>query len=99
MTEENEEKSKVAKTEENEEKSKVAKTEEKESFLKRLEDKTEELRQVEARIQSLVERNEELAARNLLGGKSDNAAQVEKPKQSEGLDYLKEIKNRMSTHG
>lgn len=57
------------------ENTKLTKTEEKQSFLKQLEDKTQELKATEERIKALVERNEELAARNLLGGKSDAGSQ------------------------
>jgi len=77
---------------ENEETPKLSKTEEKESFLKRLEDKTTELKAVEENIRKLVERNEELAARNLLGGKSDAGIQpVEQKKEETGAEYIKKI--------
>ena len=74
---------------------KVSKTEEKESFLKRLEDKTKELAATEERIKNLVERNEELAARNLLGGRTDAGIQPDVKKEETPVEYA----NRISRGG
>ena len=71
---------------------KLSKTEEKESFLKRLEERTNELKKVEERIQSLVDRNEELAARNLLGGRSDAGIQAEPVKEISNAEYAQAVK-------
>lgn len=70
---------------------KLSKTEEKESFLKRLDDKTKALKATEERIAALLERNEELAARGLLGGKSDGAVVDDKPKEETPAEYRKRI--------
>ena len=70
---------------------KLTKTEEKESFLKRLEEKTTELKATEERIKALVERNEELAARKLLGGQTDNAVEPQKPKEETPKEYAARI--------
>lgn len=48
------------------------------------------------RAEAILKRNEELAARNLLSGKSDSVLEPEKPKPSEGMEYLQEIKKRFS---
>ena len=71
---------------------KISKAEEKESFLKRLEEKTTELKATEERIKALVDRNEELVARKLLGGQTDNVADVEKPKEETPLEYVARIR-------
>ena len=76
---------------ENEEKPKISKTEEKESFLKALEKRTEELKQVEENIKKLVERNEELAARNLIGGKSDAGIQQVEKKELTPKEYANAV--------
>lgn len=72
---------------------KLTKTEEKESFLTRLEEKTKEFKRVEDEIRTLVERNEELAARNLLGGKTDAGVKLE-PKVETNKEYLDRILGR-----
>jgi len=74
-----------------EETPKVSKTEEKESFLKRLEEKTSELKKIEENIRVLTERNEELAARKLLGGKSDAGEQPTLPVEETPKEYLKRM--------
>lgn len=70
---------------------KLSKTEEKESFLKRLEEKTTELKAVEERIKTLVERNEELVARKLLGGQTDAGIQPVEPKEETAVEYKNRI--------
>lgn len=77
--------------EKTEETPKLSKTEEKESFLKRLEAKTNELRETEQRIQALVERNEELASRNLLGGQTDSVTEPDTVKEESPQDYAKKV--------
>ena len=78
-------------TEGNDEIPKISKTEEKESFLKRLDQKTEELKATEERISALVERNEEIAARNILGGKSDAGIQPVEVKEETPVEYRKRV--------
>lgn len=70
---------------------KLTKTEEKESFLKQLEAKTQELKRVEERISALVERNEELAARNLLGGRTDAGVQPTPVVEETAQEYAKRV--------
>ena len=82
---------------ENDETPKVTKTEEKESFLKALEKRTEELKKTEERIAALVERNEELAARNLLGGKSDAGMQPVEKKEETPSEYVKRLDKGLLT--
>ena len=76
---------------EEDEKPKISKTEEKESFLKRLEERTSELKKTEENIRLLVERNEELAARSLLGGKTDAGIQPEPVKEETPQEYAHRI--------
>lgn len=52
---------------------KLSKTEEKQSFIKDLRDEIENLKREKEEFRSLVERNEEIAARGLLGGKTSSA--------------------------
>ena len=47
------------------------------------------------RAEAILKRNEELVARNLLGGKSDAGIQPVVPKQEEGLEYLKKFKDQI----
>ena len=70
---------------------KVSKTEEKQSFLKDLDDRISKLKEVEESIKTLTERNEELAARNLLGGKSDAGIQPVTPKEETPSEYKNRI--------
>ena len=77
--------------EENEERPKVSKTEEKESFIKQLDERIAKLSEVEERIKAVTERNEELAARHLLGGKSGAGIQPEPVKEADGTEYIKKI--------
>ena len=70
---------------------KVTKTEEKESFLKQLDEKISEQKRVETEIRALVERNEEFAARNLLGGKSDAGIQPVEKKEETPIEYARRV--------
>ena len=66
---------------------KLTKKEQEQSFLEKLEAKTKELSATEQRIQALVERNEEIAARNLLGGKSDSVSEPPEPVGETDKEY------------
>lgn len=77
---------------ENEEETpKLTKTEEKESFLKRLEEKNNENKKLVEEMRQLVERNEELAARKLLGGISDAGIQPIPALEETPKDYVKKV--------
>ncbi len=76
---------------EDDETPKLTKTEEKESFLKALEKRTEDLKATEERIAALVERNEELAARNLLGGRTDAGIQPAVKKEETDREYAQRM--------
>lgn len=76
---------------EEDERPKVSKTEEKESFLKGLDLRIAEIKKQNEEFEALVERNEELAARSLLGGKSDSGPLVEKPKEESDKEYAYRI--------
>lgn len=76
---------------EEDEKPKLTKTEEKESFLKSLDEKISEHKKVLEEMQKLTERNEELATRNLLGGKTDAGIQPVKPAVETPAEYAKRV--------
>lgn len=66
---------------------KISKSEEKESFLKRLESQTDENRKILSQIQEERERIEEIASRNLLGGKSDSVSEQSAPVEETAKEY------------
>jgi len=70
---------------------KVTKTEEKESFLKQLEAKNNESKKLVEEMRALVERNEELAARNLLGGKTDAGVQPAVAVEETPIEYARRV--------
>ena len=70
---------------------KLTKTEEKESFLKRLEERNKEAEKVRDEIKALVERQEELASRKILGGISDAGTQPEPVKEMTAAEYAKAV--------
>ena len=62
-------------------------------FLKEARELTERQEKAVEEMRSLVERNEELAARNLLGGRSDVGVKPVKQDAETGLDYIKKFKD------
>lgn len=77
--------------EEKDEKPKVSKTEEKESFLKELDKRIEENKKIVSEMREITERNEELSARSMLGGKTDAGIQPVKPAEETPAEYAKRI--------
>lgn len=76
---------------ENEEQPKVKKEEERKTFLSEAQELATRNEKAVQDMRSLVERNEELAARNLLGGKSDAGIQPTAPVEETAKDYAKRI--------
>ncbi len=77
--------------EDEKEKPEVHKKEERHDFLKRAEELATRNEKAVEEMRLLVERNEELAARNLLGGKSDAGIQPAAPKEETPAEYAKRI--------
>jgi hypothetical protein len=78
-------------TEDKEEKPEIHKKEERYDFLKRAEELATRNENAVEEMRKLVDRNEELAARNLLGGRSDAGIQPVQPKEETAAEYTKRI--------
>jgi hypothetical protein len=67
------------------------KPEEKEEYLPKLPEMVDRLEKANKEAREILARNEELAARNLLGGKTDAGIQPPTPKEETSQEYAARI--------
>ena len=77
--------------EDEKEKPEVHKKEERYDFLRKAEELAERTEKAVSEMKVLVDRNEELAAKNLLGGRTDAGIQTPVPKEETPSEYAKRI--------
>ena len=79
--------------------SKLSKTEEKQSFIKQLDERIKTLDDKNKEYERLVERNEELSARHLLGGKTDAGQSNVTVKEETAVEYADRISKGLMKPG